>query len=282
MTKATVTVLEGGPITFRKELAAIWQYRHFYTFLFHEISMKRYKRTLLGAWWLVIRPLIPAIFSVVVFTSVVPMDTNGTPYPVFFFSSYASWVLFQATLILMPRAILWLRSLMRRTYFPKLLIPLASIGPPLLEWLVSMTCFALVVLFYRATLGSWPIDLGWVAMLPVATLMALLFAIAIGIVLSVVAVFVKDVVYTAPYFVQILMLLTPILYPIHFISEGFRWVVYVLNPMASIVEMTRWSLTGVGEPPWFYFCVSSTIILVSLIMAIWFFVRAEPYISDES
>lgn len=62
MTKATVTVLEGGPITFRKELAAIWQYRHFYTFLFHEISMKRYKRTLLGAWWLVIRPLIPAIF----------------------------------------------------------------------------------------------------------------------------------------------------------------------------------------------------------------------------
>jgi lipopolysaccharide transport system permease protein len=220
---------------------------------------------------------------VVVFTSVVPLDTKETPYPVFFFASYASWVLFQATLILMPRAIIWLRSLMRRTYFPKLLIPLASIGPPLLEWLVSITCFVLVVLYFRATSGSWPINFGWeLAAFPLATLTALLFAIAIGTILSVVAVFVRDIVYTAPYLMQILLLVTPIMYPIHVISDDFQWILYVFNPMASIVELTRWSLTGAGHPQWFYFCVSSIIVLSSLIVAIWFFIKAEPYISDES
>lgn len=100
-------------------------------------------------------------------------------------------------------------------------------------------------------------------------------------VLSVLAAFMRDVIYTAPYFVQIFMLVTPVMYPIKFVPEGYRWIVYVLNPMASFVETTRWALTGSGTPPLAYLAVSIPVTIVLLLLATWFYVRAEPYISDQ-
>lgn len=155
-----VTVIEARTPTLLGQIKAVWRYRHLYGFLFREISMHRYKQTMLGFWWLILRPLIPAIVTVTIFTAVVPMETHGEPYPVFFLASYVAWNMFQAVVTLMPRSLNWMRGMMRRTYFPKLLLPFASLGPPLLEGIVVLGVLAVAVLFAYAHSGIWWVNTG--------------------------------------------------------------------------------------------------------------------------
>jgi lipopolysaccharide transport system permease protein len=277
-----VTVIEARPPRFSEQMKAIWEYRYFYRVLLGEIGMRKYKGTHLGFWWLVLRPLIPAAISIILFTFVVPMETHGEPYPIFFLSSYACWNVFQATVIILPRGLMWSSSMMRRTYFPKLLVPLASVGPPLMEGLVIVSLLVLMTLWFWFRTGHFHLQFGpQILLFPVCVFFTLLLGLAVGMVLSVVSAFARDVVYMATYFVQIFMLMTPVLYPVKFVPEHLRWLLYTLNPMASIVETARWSLTGYGVPPLQYLAVSFPVIIVLFLLGTLFFIRAEPYITDQ-
>lgn len=276
-----ITVIEARPKTLWSHVAAAWQYRSFYSFLFVEITMKKFKDTMLGFWWLILRPLIPAVITIIVFSSIVPINTYGLPYPIFFLSGVLTWNLFQSTIIFMPRTLLWMRGMMRRTYFPKLLVPLASVGPPLLEFLITLALFILAAAYYKLSVGTSYLSGDWQMLWFLASAgLALLFAVALGMVLSVVAVLVRDVVFSVPYFVQIVMLLTPIIYPVTLIPEKYHWVIYTFNPMASLVEVSRWALTGVGEAPFFWLGVSAVTICSVTALCTLFFLRAETFLAD--
>lgn len=278
---AHITVIEARPKTMLSQLAAVWQYRNFYSFLVTEITMKKFRDTMLGFWWLILRPLIPAVVTIVLFTFIVPIDSNGVPYPLFFLAGLMTWNLFQATVVFMPRTLMWMRGMMRRTYFPKLLVPLASIGPPLLELAITFSLFALTAaglwLFTGKNYLAWGPAMLW---FPLCVALALLFALSIGMVLSAVAVLVRDVVFSVPYFVQIMMLLTPVIYPVKVVPESYRWLVYTFNPMAALVEVSRWALIGVGEPSMFWLAVSAIEIILVFVVCVVMFLRAEGFLSD--
>lgn len=278
----TITIIEARSPTLSGQLKAAWRFRHLFGFLFRKISVHRYRETMLGVWWLVVRPLIPALVTVAIFTKVVSLDTKQEPYPVFFFASYLTWNMFQATITTLPRSMMWMRSMMRRTYFPKVMLPAASLGPPLMEALVVFAVFVITVVYFGLRTGTWWVNAHPSLLLfPVCMLAALVAGLAVGMILMVLAAFIRDVVYTTPYFTQIFMLVTPVMYPIKFIPDQYRWLLYILNPLASIVECGRWALTGVGEPPIFYLLVSIPVILVVFVLSLIFFVRAEPFISDQ-
>jgi lipopolysaccharide transport system permease protein len=275
-------VIEARPQTLAARLEALWRYRAFYAFLFQEISMKKFRGTVLGFWWLILRPLIPAAITIVVFTHMVPMESHGLPYAIFFLSGFVTWNAFQATLVFMPRTLLWMRGVMRRTYFPKLLVPLASIGPPLIELAVMLCLLALTVGYFAIAGGGPALRYGW-AMLwfPACLILALSFAFAIGTVMSVAALFFRDVVFSVAYFAQLFMFLTPVIYPISFVPEPYRWIVYALNPVAQMVETSRWSLTGLGDFQPLCFLLAAGTIAAAFALSIAFFLRAEAYLADE-
>ncbi len=276
-----VIVIEARAKTIWSHLVAAWQYRSFYSFLLTEITMKKFRDTMLGFWWLVLRPLIPATITIILFSVVVQMDSQGVPYPIFFLSGIITWNMFQATVIFLPRTLLWMRGMMRRTYFPKLLVPFASIGPPSMEFIVTLTLFLLTALFFKLSGGTSYLTGEWKMLwFPVCAGLAMLLGLAVGMVLSVVAILVRDVVFSVSYFVQIMMILTPIIYPITFIPEAYRWLLYTFNPMASLIEVSRWALIGVGDPPFFWLGVSAAMILTILSLCIVFFLRAESFLSD--
>jgi lipopolysaccharide transport system permease protein len=282
MTDTNITVIEARSPKLLEQVKAAFRHRFFYPVLFNEISMRRYRQTLLGVWWLLVRPLIPAVITVILFTKVVPLDTHGEPYPIFFLSSYITWTLFQSVVQIMPRALVWSSVLMRRTYFPKLLLPVASIGPPLVETLVIFGLYALTVVYFGIRTGDWWINTGPALLLfPVCMVAALALGLAVGMVLTVVAAFVRDMIYMTTYVVQVFMLMTPVLYSSKLIPSGLREAVLLLNPMASIIETARYSLTGAGEAAPVYLLVSLPLIAVLLVVASWFFVKAEPYIADQ-
>lgn len=278
-----VTIIEARRMTLSANLSALWQYRTFYRFLFMEITLKKFRDTMLGFWWLVIRPLVPTTLAIVIFTFIVPMETGGIPYPLFYLSGFITWNLFQSLVIFMPRTLLWMQGMMRRTYFPKLLVPAASLGPPLVELVVTTSLFMMAVGCYALTYGHMPLSIEWRLLLfPFCLAMTLLFGMAIGIVTSVVAVFFRDIVFSVSYFTQMLMFLTPVIYPVTFVPEAWRPVIYLLNPMAKLVETSRWALTGSGHFDPTYLAIACTTIIVFFILSIAFFLRAEPFLSDEA
>lgn len=276
-----ITVIEARSKTFWSHIAATWQHRSFYTFLFTEISMKKFRDTMLGFWWLILRPLIPTAITVILFSVVVPIHSYGLPYLIFFLSGMLTWNLFQATVIFLPRTLLWMRGLMRRTYFPKLLVPIAAVGPPLLECVVMLAVFLLAALYFKLSGGDSYLAGDWRILWALASgLLALMLGLAVGMVLSVLAVLVRDVVLSVPYFVQLMMLLTPLVYPVTLVPEKFRWILYTFNPMAVLIEMSRWAWTGVGVAPFFWFGVSAVTITLMLALSVVFFVRAESFLAD--
>ena len=278
-----VVVIEPRPETFLARMRALWRYRAFYNFLFKEITMRRARGTLLGFWWLILRPLIPAASLIFAFGAVTQVDTQSKiPYPVFFLSAYIPFHLFQSSMRYLPRSLNWSRTLMRRTYFPRLLVPLAGFGLPLIEAGALSAAFVIVVFLTWWRGQPFPLHLGWQTLLLIpSVLMAMAFALAFGLVFSIVALFFRDVIFSLRFFTMITLLMTPVVYPVTFIPDAYRWVLYVINPMAQVVLVSRWALTGEGvfEPA--YALLSCAVVLLALFAGVVFFLRAEVHLGDQ-
>ena len=278
-----VTVIEARPETMWARLRSLWRYRGFYGFLFKELILRRARGTLLGMWWLILRPIVPAVGLILAFGSVRPVETQSTvPYAVFFLSGYLPVRLFQSALRYLPRSLSWTQSLMRRTYFPRLLVPLAGFGTTLIEFGVIVGVFAVVVGMTVWRGEPFPLQLGWQTwwLLPcfVATL---LLSLSFGLVFGIVAMFFKDVIFSLRFFSSLVMLLTPVIYPVTFWPEAYRWALYAINPLAQIVLTTRWALTGQGHFELGFLLLSFGTILVMLAASVVFFLRAEVHLGDQ-
>lgn len=277
-------VIEARPETATGSMRALWRYRGFYSFLFKEIMMRRARGTLLGVWWLIIRPLVAAAGLVSAFMFVAPVATgHAAPYPIFFLSGYIPWRVFQATLTVVPRSLTWTRGIMQRTYFPRLLVPLAGLGPVVIEFvaLVAVLGIAIGVATWSSE-GGFPLRAGWPLLWLLPCLIgALLFAMAFGMVLSIVALFFRDVVFTIGWVAQLFMFATPVLYPVTFVAPEYRWVLYVLNPMVQIVTVSRWALTGEGEFDPFFVALAFGTIVAAFAAGVVFFLRAEMHLGDQ-
>jgi lipopolysaccharide transport system permease protein len=171
---------------------------------------------------------------------------------------------------------------MRRTYFPRLLVPLAAFGTTMIEFVVLCVVFAVTVGTIVAGGAPMPLDIRWETLwlLP-CLLAALAFALAFGLVMSVVALFFRDVVFSISYVAQAVMFLTPVVYPPTFVPESYRWLLFTVNPMAQVVNVSRWALTGRGELDLPFLLLSFGMILVALSLALVFFVRAEAQLGDQ-
>jgi lipopolysaccharide transport system permease protein len=282
MSSQPTIIIEARPDTLGARLRSLWQYRAFLGFLSKEIVMRRARGTLLGFWWVLLRPLMPVVTLIFTFTSVKPVETSaGVPYSVFFLSGYITWRIFQSALNFLPRTMTWTQSIMRRAYFPRLLVPIAGLAPTLIEFALLLVAFAVVVASAWWSDGQAPVRFGWqmLGLVP-AVIGALMFALTIGMPTAVVALFFRDVRYAIRSFAGVFMFLTPVVYPVTFIPEQYRWAMYAFNPMAAIVELSRWALIG-GQLNTGYLALSFTTNIILFAASIAFFLRAEAYLGDQ-
>lgn len=282
MTNSNVTIIEARGTGLANRLMALWRYRAFYPLLFKELTMRRIAtRMLLGFWWLIIRPGVPIALAVIVFTFFIPLETYGLPYAVFLLSGFVLWRVFSRTVVMGARTLGWGRGLMRRTYFPKMLVPLAGIGRPLIETAIVAVFYIGALVYYQVTTGTLYLHFGWPLLLfPLCFALALTLALAIAMVVGVIALFLPDMRFGIRFFAQFMAILTPVFYPVTLINEDWRWVAYI-NPMTSVIETGRWSLTGFGEFHPMYLAISIATILAILTLCMAFFFRAETYLGDE-
>jgi lipopolysaccharide transport system permease protein len=276
-----IQVIEARPATVRARVKAAWQYRRYYPILLREITMRKFRNTLLGFWWLILRPMIPTVIAIVTFTYFVQVDTADVPYGIFFLAGFIPWNLLQTSSHFMSRSMMWTRSIMKKMYLPKLLVPIASVGPPLIELLITIAALIIMIVVYSFTQDQFRFTFTWRLLLfPVSIILSFIMALSVGMVISVIALFMRDIIYSVNYVMQMLMFVTPVLYPVSSVPENLQWLFIVFNPMTGVIETSRWALTGSGvyDPLWLL--VSIVEIGLIALLCLTFFARAESYLSD--
>ena len=271
--KRTVRIIEPSrgwqPIRVRE----LWRYRDLLWILAGRDIRVRYKQTLLGAAWAVLQPLATMIVFTVFFGKLAGMPSDGIPYPVFAFCALLPWQLFSSALNQAGNSLVGSQQLITRVYFPRILIPIATLGAPLLDFAISFAVLLALLAWY----GLVP---GWGALaLPLFVLFAIFTALAVGLWMSALSVKYRDVRYTIPFLTQFWMFVTPIAYPSSLVPERWRWLAG-LNPMTGVVDGFRWCLLRNAPRPGSALLVSVAVMAFLLLGALYYFRRVERTFAD--
>jgi lipopolysaccharide transport system permease protein len=233
----------------------------------------RYKQTLIGAVWTVAQPVVAMLVLTLVFSHFVHIPSDGLPYPVLVFTGLLPWQLFSQSLNRASASLVSSSALVSKIYFPRVIIPVAAVGAPLVDFLVSGVVLAGLMAYY----GLAP---GWGALaLPFFLLLALTAAIAAGLWLAALNARYRDVGYIVPFLVQIGMYLSPVVYPVSVVPERWR-LLYGLNPMASVIDGFRWGLLHGPAPSGGLVLAGVAGTLVVLATGLVYFTRAERTFAD--
>lgn len=234
------TVLQPSPGWRAVHFRELWNFRELLWTLAARDIRVRYKQTLLGAAWAVIQPLFSTFLFTVIFAMLAGLSTDGKNPITFYFSGMLPWGLFSTALTQAGNSLVENRNLITKIYFPRLIVPMATIAAALADFLVALTVLIIIMLVLR-TPPPWH-----VVFLPFFLLMALMAALGVGLWLSAINVEYRDVRYILPFLVQFWFYATPLVWSVDIIRNKHpKWLPLVgLNPMAGVVGGFRWCLLG--------------------------------------
>lgn len=275
-----VTIIEPITPSMFASLKGCWQYRKLLMYFARRMTQMRYKGTILGWLWLFIRPIVTALCYTVIFGNLTQIPSEGLPYVLFFFTGMMVWAFFANGLMFCTRSLHANRRLITKLYFPKIIVPIASLAPFLFELLIFAAALVLLIGYYWFAKGMFYLSLRPATLLFLPFLfMTLLLSLGIGLWTSVLNSHAKDVKFTLPYLLQMWFFACPIVYPLSLIPDKWKWLVH-FNPMAVTVEGFRWSLLGVGGVTFIEIVIAVGEILLVLWSGLWFFGKAESKMVD--
>lgn len=263
-------------------LGDLWRYRELVYFLTWRDIKVRYKQTLLGAGWAILQPVLQMIVFTFLFGRVANLSSEGLPYPIFNFAALLPWRLFAKALNDAGRSLVNNRNMITKVYFPRLVIPLASVLGGVVDFLFAFAVLIALIFYYHLTPGSGfqfspsPALLA----LPFFILLAMLTAFGVSLWLSALNVLYRDVGYILPFLTELWFFLTPIVYSSSEIPDRLRFL-YALNPMTGVVEAFRWALLSTSFSPGAMILISSLASLMILISGLFYFRRMERVFADE-
>ncbi|MDX1616044.1 MAG: ABC transporter permease [Candidatus Promineifilaceae bacterium] len=272
-----ITVIEPSGGWLALQLNRIWQYRELLYFLVWRDIKVRYKQTLLGVLWIVLQPLISMAVFTVLFGYLMQVPSGDVPYPVFVYAGLLPWNYFASALTRASTGLVNNAHLITKVYFPRLIIPLASVTSSLLDFAISLGVYMVLMVAFGVSPAPTSVYL------PGFLLLAVVTALGFGLWLGAFNVRYRDVNYVVPYLIQLWLYLTPVIYPVTFIPEQFRWIL-ALNPMTGVVEGFRWAVLGPqlsdAQPPSELFLVSLIIAVLVLVSGAIYFRRTERTFAD--
>ena len=253
----------------------LWRYRELFYFLAWRDILVRYKQTVIGIAWSVLRPLLTMLVFTVVFGKLARFPSEGdTPYPILVFSALLPWQLFANALSESGNSLISNANMLSKIYFPRLIVPSSAIVVALVDFLISFGILVVLMLFY----GFWP---GWkILTLPLFLLLALATALGVGVWLAALNVKYRDFRYIVPFMVQLGLYISPVGFSSSVIPEKWR-LLYSLNPLVGVIDGFRWAILGTAADfYWPGFGVSVALILLILWAGLAYFRKTERYFAD--
>jgi lipopolysaccharide transport system permease protein len=270
---ATTVVIRPGRGLFDLDLASLWEFREILYFLVWRDIKLRYKQTAIGAAWAILQPLATMAIFTVIFGHLAKIPSDGLPYAIFSFTGLLPWTYFSQAIARSGASVVGDANLVKKVYFPRLLIPIAAVLSPLVDFLISFVFLVGMVAWF----GVRP---GWnMVALPFFLALAMIAALATGLWLSALNVKYRDVGHTLPFLIQIWLYASPVAYSVTLIPEKWR-LVYGLNPMAGVIEGFRWALLRTERPALGVIAMSAVVVLALLIGGVMFFKHLERSFAD--
>lgn len=235
----------------------------------------RYKQTVIGALWAVVRPFTLMVVFTVVFNRGAGIQSGGdVPYAVFSYAGLLFWNYFSQTVSQVSSSLVAYQNIIKKIYFPRLLVPVSAAITGLIDFSLSVLIFIGLTIYFGITVQF----LGVLLFIPLLFL-SLLTVLGVGLFTSALNVRYRDVEQLMPFLVQVLLFLTPVIYPVSIVPEAWRWVLFI-NPMTAVVELSRYSLLGLGEINPLGIAVSVTTCLIALVAGVLFFKSQERALGD--
>lgn len=262
-----------------------WEYRRLVWYFASDALTSLYRGSALGWLWLLMRVLGPIGITGAVFGGVLGAPSDDVPYFLFLVCGMTTWLLFERSLIFVTRSLERNRRIIRKVYFPRMILPVAFVAPAVFYLIIVLLILAGTVIYYYRQDGVW-----YVTMHPRllaaagAIVLSLVFAVAVGLWTSVLQLRYRDVRYGLRYFMPFWLYVTPVFYPLSLllskVPEKYHWLISI-NPMVTIVEAFKWGTLGRGSLQPASIAASLTLILVTIVVGMWFFNRYEAASVDK-
>lgn len=282
MTKTSdeiITVIEPtrGIDAFR--FSELWRFRELLYFLVWRDVKIRYKQTALGALWAILQPLLTAIVFTLIFGKIAGIPSDGVPYAVFSYTGLVMWTFFAQGLSLSSNSLVNSSHIISKVYFPRQLLPMASIVAGILDFLVALSVLMTLLAYYGIRPGPRLLAV------PFLVLLAVLAALGAGLWLSALNVAYRDVRFLIPFLIQSWLFLSPVIYPVSQVAPRLEkfgipsWVLG-LNPMTGVVEGFRWAVLCLPTHPGPQILAGSVVTAVLVVSGGVYFRRKERFFAD--
>jgi len=254
------------------DLGELWAYRELLFFLTWRDVRVRYKQAVLGMGWVVLQPLLMTLVFTIFLGVIVRVPSDGVPYPIFAYSGLLLWTFFSGAISGSGNSLVGNAHLITKVYFPRLLVPLASILARVVDLLVALMMLVGLMIYFRVRLSTG------LLMAPLMITLLALLALGLGLWTSALNVKYRDVGLALPVFIQLWMFVSPVVYPLALVPERWR-LVYSLNPLVGIIEGFRAALFGKSFN-WQALGISAIVTVALLVYAGYVFKRREKTFAD--
>ena len=259
-----------GALNFRD----LWLYRELIYFLTWRDLKVRYKQTLLGASWAILKPFLTMVVFSIFFGDLANVPSDGMPYPIFSFAALVPWELFSNAISVAGRSLVQNRHMITKIYFPRVILPLSAVLAGVVDFLIAFVILIGMLFYYRIPLTIYALTI------PLFLLLALITSIGIGLWLSALNVQYRDIGYVTPFLTQFWLFITPIAYGASMVPEKWQFL-YSLNPMTGVVEGFRWALLGTTQgAPGTQLAISFGVAILLLLTGFLYFRRMERTFAD--
>ena len=271
---ARVTVIKPAPRWPHLDLSELWHFRELLGTLVWRDVVVRYKQTFLGIAWAILVPVFTAAVYIVVFGRFADFPSGGMKYQVLVMASVLPMQYFASALTGSSMSLAANLNLVTKVYFPRTLLPLAAVLVPLVDFVVGLPVLIAVMWWF----DTWPGGIE-VIFAPLFMGLAVITALGLGFFLSAVNVRYRDVRYMIPVFLQVLPLLSGVMYAVESIPERWQWILS-LNPMTAVISGWRWAVVDGSAPVWDQVALSVAVAVVLFVVGLGVFRSSEPRFAD--
>jgi lipopolysaccharide transport system permease protein len=267
------TVIKPKKLFSFRDLEEVWKYKELLYFLTWRDLKIRYKQTAIGALWAVFQPFITMVVFTVFFGGLLNVPSDGVPYPIFVYTGLLFWQFFSSALSDTSNVLITNQSIITKIYFPRLLLPLSSVAAKFVDFIIASIILVGMMIYY----GYAP-NLYGLLIIPLLLFITFMASVGLGLFLSSINVKYRDVRYALPFFIQILMFVTPVIYPAGVLGK-YSWVL-ALNPMMGVIQSARAALLGTTVLNWTLILISFVATFILLLIGIYTFKKTERYFAD--
>lgn len=251
----------------------LWDYRELFYFLAWRDVKVRYKQTALGVLWALIQPLFAMVVFTFIFERMANISTGGMPGPIFYLSALIPWTYFSSTLTTAGLSLVSNSNLLTKIYFPRLILPASAALGGLVDFFLATAMLIGFIVYCQ-------IPIGWNLLLwPIMIVPLILLAFGAGSYLAALNVKYRDIKYAIPFGIQLLMFMTPIIYPASVLPEDYRWLLG-LNPLSGLIEAFRFALVPTQQMSWSLLGFSMASSAVIFVAGVIYFKKTERAFAD--